>query len=155
MKHLSHLTNRELQVLTLLAKGTPPNVVCARLNITTSNYYVVCAKLRKKTGIKNIRDASECYKVYSNRGVKALSGHPKLQQPTPQQIQVMTMRAVNGMSYAGISRTLNIGQQTAMNIFAQGCKRAGITGPASERIGAIRAYLQSRNSTPVPHDDFL
>lgn len=144
----SHLSEREVVVLRLLARGNTYQEIAGLLHITLANVHTTACHMRQKTGILDSRNPQECMDYIRGRhpGADARLAYgdgdrTKPVYPTPRQLEVMRLVA-QGTSYAQIALRLGMGLQTVQNAACQGSRRAGL--PRSHGLSrehAIRDYL--------------
>ena len=155
------LSNRELQMLSMLSKGDTYQEIAEHFGIALSNVHAHCYNIRHKTGIRETRDERQCLRYL--RTLSPARVTDALNPPSPRrstksvtirQMEVLRFLAL-GRSYAQIGQILDISPQTAQNTACEGCKRAGITHAGWNRTKYLREWLRRHDgeAPPCPMDD--
>ena len=145
------LQKREKEILLWLARDWTYQQIATHAGIRLPTLHVHMHHIRQKTGIKNTRNPDEC-KAY----VRVAQHTPATPYQRPlswTQKEVLSMIA-EGLSYAEIGKTLNMGSQTAQNHASEACQRLHINGRGSHaRTAAIKAWVAQQNGTTSPMAD--
>jgi DNA-binding CsgD family transcriptional regulator len=152
---LPRLSTREMAVLALLAQGDNLKEIKDYFGISLENVHTICCTLRKKTGIRQTRDAEECkrYLAKLDQSLVERALYPPAAPPplplTDCQLEAMRLLA-SGRTYQQIATFLGILPQSVQNLLTRACKCAGITHAGWNRTRYIKEYLARRDGHLPP-----
>jgi hypothetical protein len=135
--HVIYLSEAENCTLTLLSKGFSTREIHSSCEIPLSGYAIFTQDLRRKTGIRDHRDSSEC-RAYVAKYQQAITG----EGPNGEQTRAMRSFSL-GNTITAIAYILGrITEEATEQTIDAGCRAAGIfTRDDRARRGQIRLYL--------------
>jgi hypothetical protein len=131
-----YLSEVENCTLTLLSKGFSTRDIHATCAIPLSGYAIFTQDLRRKTGIRDHRDSSEC-RSYLEKYQQAITG----EGPTAEQTRAIRSFSL-GNTITTIGYLLGLTEEVTEQTIDAACRAAGIfTRDERARRGQIRLYL--------------
>lgn len=134
-----------LETMNLERRMKPEKGKRAGREMSLSTLHTVCTQIRKKTGIKNTKDATECRNW--ERAHPRLSQLQKERGPTTKQMEIL-WRIAAGERYPQICEEMHLTKQAAMNLASEARKRAKLTDNLSSTAKALLDTMFEHSEGP-------
>ena len=145
------LTSKENRIAKLICKGAQSHEIQREEDITYNTLGVHLTNIRRKTGIRNLRDGRLRQYLFDDTPV------PVERKVTPMQLAVMELIA-SGVCRRDVATRLGITLGSVYNLASAGYSRLGVKGVGYERLIALRVALANLSEgvpspTPPGMDD--